>query len=132
MCHRVKPWNIKDFKRNKLQIHTKLWMNSTSIILIASFSFLIFLTFIYFWDTEREHEQGRIRERGRHRTWSRLQALSYQPRAPCGAQTQEPWDHDLSRSRRLNPLSHSGAPFNDKLLIESGNIWKLTLSSSSS
>ena len=37
-----------------------------------------FLTSIYF--CEREHEPG-VAERGRHRTWSRLQALSCQDRA---------------------------------------------------
>ena len=59
---------------------------------------------------ETEHEQRRGRERGRHRIWSRLQALSYQHRVRHGAQTPEPWDHDLSRSRSLNRLSHPGAP----------------------
>ena len=69
-----------------------------------------FLTFIYFWDRERQHKRGRGRERGRHRIGSRLQALSHQPRAQCGAQTHGPWDRDLSWSRRLNRLSHPGAP----------------------
>ena len=49
-------------------------------------------------------------EGGRHRIWSRLQALSCQHRAPCGAWTHELRDHDLSRSRTLNRLSHPGAP----------------------
>ena len=64
--------------------------------------------FIYFW--ERQHEQGMGREKGRHRNWSRLQALSCQHRAWHGAGTHKPWDHDLSRSRRLNQLSHPGTP----------------------
>ena len=59
---------------------------------------------------ETEHEQGRGRERGRHRIRSGLQALSCQHRARRGAQTREPRDHDLSRSRTLNRLSHPGAP----------------------
>ena len=45
--------------------------------------------FYYFWDRERQHEQGRSRERGRHRIWSRLRALSCQHRAWRGARTQQ-------------------------------------------
>ena len=47
---------------------------------------------------------------GRHRIQSRLQALSHQHRAICGAGTHEWRDGDLSWSRTLNWLSHSGAP----------------------
>ena len=49
-------------------------------------------------------------ERGTHRIWNRLQAPSCQRRARRGARTHGPWDHDLSRSRPLNWLSHPGAP----------------------
>ena len=49
-------------------------------------------------------------ERGRHRIWNRLLALSCQHRARHGAWTHGPRDHDLSRSRTLNRLSHPGAP----------------------
>ena len=71
------------------------------------FIFLNFLLmFIYYWETERE--QGRGRVRGRHRIGSRLQAPSCQHGAPCGAQTHKPQDHDLSRSRTLDRLSHPG------------------------
>ena len=70
--------------------------------------FNFFFTFIYFWETE--HKWGRGRDRRRHRLPSRLQAPSCQHRARCGAQTQEPWDHDPSRSRTLHRLSHPGAP----------------------
>ena len=49
-------------------------------------------------------------ERGRHRIWNRLQALSCQHRARRGSRTHGPPDHDLSRSRLLNWLSHPGAP----------------------
>ena len=70
--------------------------------------------FIYFWEKERQSVRGggteRERERGRHRNWSRLQALSCQHRAGCRARTHEPRDHDLSRSQMLNWLSHPGAP----------------------
>ena len=68
--------------------------------------------FIYFWERQREieYKEGRTRERGRRRIWSRLQALSCRRGAWCGAWTHELWDHDLSRSRTLNRLRHPGAP----------------------
>ena len=67
--------------------------------------------FIYFWErAETECEWVGGRERGRHRIPSRLQALSCQHGARCGARTHRPWDHDLSWSRTLNRLSHPGAP----------------------
>ena len=59
---------------------------------------------------EREHERGRGKERGRHRIRSRLQAPSCQHRARRGSQTHRLRDHDLSRSRTLNRLSHPGTP----------------------
>ena len=65
---------------------------------------------VYFWEKERECEWGRGRERGRHRIWSRLQALSCQHRAWCRARTHKLRDHDLSWSRMLKRLSHPGAP----------------------
>ena len=68
--------------------------------------------FIYFWERERktEHEQGRGRERRRHRIWSRLQALSCQPRARCRARTHKLWDPELSWGQTLNWLSQIGVP----------------------
>ena len=60
---------------------------------------------------EREREQGRVRKKGRHRIQSRLQALSCQYRARRGAQTHKLQDHDPSRSRTPNRLSHPGAFF---------------------
>ena len=75
------------------------------------FSFLIlFLTF-YLFLAEKEHKQGRSREKGRRRIRSRLRAPSCQHRAGCGAPTHRPRDHDLSQSQMLNRLSHPGAPF---------------------
>ena len=68
------------------------------------------LMFIYFWDRQRLSMNGGGSERGRHRIWSRFQALSCQHRARRGAGTHALWDHDLSRSRMLNRLSHPGAP----------------------
>ena len=92
----------------------------TSVIFTYSLYFRIvtnnvdffFLIYIYFWERDRQtkHEQGKDRDRGRHRIQSRLQALSCQHRAWCGAWTHEPWHHDLSRSRMLNRLSYLGTP----------------------
>ena len=67
--------------------------------------------YLFLRETETECEWVRDRERGRHRIWSRIQALSSQPRAQCGARTHELWDHDLSQSQMLNRLSHPDAPF---------------------
>ena len=67
--------------------------------------------FIYFWKRERESERWRGKESGRHRIQSRLQGLNNQHRAWCGAQTHEPWDHDLSWSWTVNKLSHPGVPW---------------------
>ena len=74
--------------------------------------------FIHFWERDREREReretecewGRDSKRGRHRIWSRFQALSCQHRPQQGARTHELWDHDLTWSQRLNWLSHPGAP----------------------
>ena len=75
--------------------------------------------FVYlFFERERKRKRksmlvsklGRGRERGRHRILNRLQALSCQHKAQCGAQTHESWGHNLSRNQKLNLLSHLGAP----------------------
>ena len=71
---------------------------------------------VYLFLRERERERqsmsrgGAKSERGSHRFRSRLQALSRQHRARCGAQTHKPWNHDLSRSQTPNRLSHPGTP----------------------
>ena len=93
------------------------WMNSWKTVrpcyksdlvsLYILFYFILML--IYFWERQTECKLGRGRERGRHRIWSRLQALSCQHRARHGARTHEPYDHDLSWSQMLNRLSHPGA-----------------------
>ena len=74
--------------------------------------FLIFFQrfYLFLGQRETEHERGRGRKRGRHRIGNRLQAPSHQPRARRGARTHGLRDHDLSRSRPLNRLSHPGAP----------------------
>ena len=68
------------------------------------YSFLknFFNVLFVLWERETECEWGRGRERGRHRIRNRLQALSCQHRAGCGARTHEPWNRDLSRSLTLN------------------------------
>ena len=73
-------------------------------------AFKFFLMFYFIFERETERKQGWGRERGRHGIRSRLQAPSCQHRAQRGAQTREPQDHDLSRSRPLNRPSHPGAP----------------------
>ena len=42
--------------------------------------FFFFNVYLFLGQRETEHEQGRGRERGRHRIENRLQALSHQPR----------------------------------------------------
>ena len=59
-------------------------------------------------DRVRAGEGEGKRERDTHRIWSRLQAQSCQHRAWHGARTHELTDHDPSRSRTLNRLSHPG------------------------
>ena len=68
-----------------------------------------FNVYLFLRQRETEHEQGRGRGEG-DRIWNRLQALSCQHRARCGAWTHKLWDHDLSLSQTLNRLSHPGAP----------------------
>ena len=67
---------------------------------------------------QRQSTSGGGAERGRHRIQSGSQALSCQHRARPRAWTHEQWDHDLSRSRMLNRLSHPGTLyFNNVLLV---------------
>ena len=79
---------------------------------LAGFTYFYFFN-ANFWDRDREREtaceRGRGRERGRHRIWSRCQAL--QQRARCVARTHGPRDRDLSRRETLNRLSHQAPPF---------------------
>ena len=71
----------------------------------------LFISFHYSFLSERQTmSRGGTGERGRHRIWSRLQALSCQHRAQHGAWTNKLWDYDLSWSWTLNQLSHPGAP----------------------
>ena len=82
------------------------YKNWSIFFLFFKFSSIFFLMFIHFWETAPAGEG----QRGRHRIWSRLQALSCWHRAQCWARTHELWDHDLSWSQTLNLLNHPGAP----------------------
>ena len=91
-----------------LQNYDENISKGTEFYFILFYFILIFFNvYLFLRQREMEHERGRVRERGRHRIWSRLQALSCQHRARRGAQTHGPWDHDLSWSQTL---SHPGAP----------------------
>ena len=85
-------------------------------LILLTFSFIeqkflkCFLTFIYYWETERQSMSRGGAERGGDRIWSRLQALSCEHRVPRWAWTHEPWDYDLSQNWTLNQLSYPGAP----------------------
>ena len=76
------------------------------------FFFNFFSTFFYLFlgQRETEHERGRGRERGRHRIGNRLQALSHQPRARCGARTPGPRDRDLAEVGRLTDCATQAPP----------------------
>ena len=54
--------------------------------------------------------RGGAEREGDTESKDRLQTLSWQHQAQCGAQTHELRDHDLSQSRMCNRLSHPGAP----------------------
>ena len=65
-----------------------------------------FLTFIYFW--EREHEQGRVRERGRQRIPSRLRAVRMEPGSELELTGCEIMTWATSKRQTLTQLSHPG------------------------
>ena len=94
---------------SEFKTHTPFDPNFTSFYLKKIF----FYIYLFLRDRARAGEGQR--ERGRHRIRSRLQAPSCQHRAPRGARTREPRNHDLSRSERLKRLSHPRAPENTKI-----------------
>ena len=98
-------------KWQKANINNFINTYTTKIYTAFVLFVLNFSMFIYF-SRERltECEQGRGRERGRHRIPSRLQAPSCQHRARREARTHKLWDHDLSGTQTINRLSHPGAP----------------------
>ena len=72
------------------------------------FFLIVFNVYLFLRQRETEHEWGEgQRER---ETQNRKQAPSCQHRARRRDRTREPRDHDLSRSRTLNRLSHPGTP----------------------
>ena len=71
----------------------------------------MFSCLFMFWETDRDRARaGEGQREEETQNSNRLQALSCQHRARCGARTREPRDHDLSQSRTLNWLSHPDAP----------------------
>ena len=68
--------------------------------MFVNFFFFFFLMFIFQRETQSRGGGGAERQRGRHRIWNRLQALSCQHRAQ--RRTHGLWDHDLSWSRTGN------------------------------
>ena len=101
--------NWKDKGTDSPQSHQKECHTAHTLKLELK-NFNNFLMFIFERERERESEREGGRERGIHRVWSRLQALSCPHRAQCGDGTQELWNHDLSQIWKLNRLSHPGAP----------------------
>ena len=95
----------------KINIINIVKINFTSFFFLVLFkkAFLMFYLYLRERERETECEQARGRERWKQNR-SRLQALSCQHRAWCGARTHKRWDHDLRWSRTLNWLSHPGAP----------------------
>ena len=98
-----------------------LWVGITiavrQVLSISENNFLkkiFFNVYLFLRENRRQSETQSVSwggtERGRHRIWSRLQALSCQHTAQSRAGTHKLWDHDLSQCRTFNPLSHPGAP----------------------
>ena len=86
------------------------YMTKIVIHFILLFKKIFFNVYSFLRDRKTKHEQGKGRERRRHRIWSRFQTPSCQYRARRGARIHELWDHDLSWSRMLKRLSHPGVP----------------------
>ena len=106
------PAKYLTYRINLIRSIFKLYFLYITIKLFQQHLFFFNILFI-FEREKQECEGGRVRERGRHRIQSRLQALNCQHRAWCRAQTYELWGHDLrSWSWKFNQQSHPGAPFN--------------------
>ena len=86
---------------------------SIFLLVINSFRFSfkkICLMFIYFWERERVYEQGRGRERGRHRIRKQAPVSELSAQSPTqglNPGTVRSWPELKSD---LNQLSHPGAP----------------------
>ena len=81
-----------------------LFLHKIFFALILLFFYLLKDFYLFIWQREITS-----RQRGRQRETEEEQA-------PCWAESPMrdfipgPWDHDLSRRQRLNPLNHPGAP----------------------
>ena len=83
-----------------------------------------FLTFIYFWDRERQSmNRGGAETEGdtESETGCRLWAVSTEPDAGLEL-TGRPWDHVLSWSWSLNRLSHSRTPNTERFVKKGSNM----------
>ena len=103
-----------------IDVYYIFWLTLGLVCFFGVFKNFFFNVYLFLRRRETEHEQGRARERGRHRTQSRLQAPSCQHRARCGAQTHELWDHELSRSWALNRATQAPHAF----LVFQGGSWE--------
>ena len=95
------------------QVKEKSWVPpSEPEFFFKFFKFILFLTCVYFWETERGRAQageGQEREGATEsEAGSRLWAVKH--RAGPRARTHRPWDHDLLRSVTPNRRRHPGAP----------------------
>ena len=86
------------------------WNLGSDLLWPLVFFFNFLNIYLFFRDRETACKQRRGRKRGRHRIWSRLQALNCQHRVWRGAWTHEPQNHVQSGSRALNQPSHPHAP----------------------
>ena len=132
--HILKKWSLYQHvdtllsdlaKRGNTHTHTHMHKYTCSYLekFTRCMHLLKFFLNVYLFLIQRatEHEQGRGRERGKHRIPSRPQAPNCHQRARSGSWTHGPWDHDLGRSRVPNRLSHPGAPRN--ILFRMAGIW---------
>ena len=102
-------------------LHINLQINNTSHIYVQGKEnqnvpksdinnrLFIFLMFIYFWERKSVQVSRGGAERDGERGSDVGSGLTAE-KTQCGARTHEPQDHDLSRSKTLNQLSHPGAP----------------------
>ena len=104
---KVKILPLEIWKLNKKESRKRIYNKSK-----REMTFLFFLTFIHFWEAERNRTWAGEGQRERE-TQNLKQAPGSEPSAQtaqCGAWTHEMWDHDLCRSWPLNQPSHPGTP----------------------
>ena len=97
------------------------WLYWWYLLPLHNFRYIFFNVYLFSRGRKAECDRGwRVgeqRERDTHRIQSRLQALSCQHRARCGAPTHGRQDHDLSQNWMPNRPSHPGAPHNLKYFV---------------